>query len=102
MLRIYDGSSASDKDDQHETNLATLAELHEFLHPVEATVTSCDRRGDKFITQLRKRINVLLPESTTIVGGHIGLGDYVGPEYVSCGGQFVKSGNNLLIPAFDF
>jgi len=102
MLRIYDDSSAPDKDDQHETNLAVLAEAHECLQPIEAGRTSCDRRGDKFITQLSKRINVQFPETTTLLGGHIGLARYLGPEYVSCDGQFVKSGNNLLIPALDF
>lgn len=71
--------------DVNVTDLATLAEAHELLQPVESFGTSCDRRGDKFITQLSKRIYMLLPETTTILGGQIGLGRYFG-----------------LIPAFDY
>lgn len=101
MTEIYDHSSGPDKDDQHETNTACLAESHELRQPIEASRTSCDRRGNKFITQLSKLFNVRCPETMSFFGAHSGLGRLLRPGYVSCGDQFVKYGKNLLIEGFD-
>lgn len=106
MIEIYDCLSGPgpDKDDQHETNTASLAKSHELCQPIEAIRTSCNRRADKFITQLSKWFNVRCPETMRIIGAQVGLRRLLGPGYVSCGDQSVKFGKkkNSLIKSLDF
>lgn len=54
--------------------------MEEASHPVETSLIIGASRGDEVVTRVLQRVDILLPERSTIRGAHVGLTGFVGPE----------------------
>lgn len=70
--------------------MATRAGLEEASHPVETSLIIGASRGDEVVTRVLQRVDILLPERSTIRGAHVGLTGFVGPENQNCQNQCQK------------
>jgi hypothetical protein len=83
------------------TNLATRAGFEETSHPVKTSLVIRASRRDQVVTFVFQRVDVLLPERSSILWTHVGLAGFIGPEKSgqgSCTSKISDCGTHSFMP----
>lgn len=85
-------------------NLATSAGLEETSHPIETSLVIRASRRDEVVALTAQRVDVLLPELSSLFWGHVGLTGFVGLIHakdivgVTLDDQVLEVGNLIVTP----